>query len=172
MIVSTFALRRKAAGFLETSQCTGTQQHKSAEKSGLQDVKRADFFQYWQRSVLKNLDKRKIFIKKNIRNHSYHQIYPFWQRSRSNKVYWTSITKLLVKQIQHYVSFIAQWSQNGSLQTLQSCQFLNWCLFWSSLWPWILGTNQRSAISILKCKWQSWILVRKSSWHNTLQQSV
>ena len=38
-----------------------TQQHGSAEKSGLRDVKRAYFIWYWQRSGLKNPDKLKIF---------------------------------------------------------------------------------------------------------------
>jgi len=38
-------------------------------------VKRADFIQYWRRSGLKNPDKLKIFIKKNVRNHLYHQFY-------------------------------------------------------------------------------------------------
>jgi len=56
---------------IKSSQCTY-----STEKCRLQDVKRADFIQYWQRSGLKNPGKLKIFTKKNIRNHSYHQFYP------------------------------------------------------------------------------------------------
>jgi len=52
------------------------QQHGIAKKSRLCDVKRAEFIKYWQRSGLKNLDKPKIFIKKIVRNHSYHQFYP------------------------------------------------------------------------------------------------
>ena len=82
VIVSILVLRLKASeSFLETSQCTQrTQQRGSAEKSGLLDVKRANFIQYWQRSGLKNPDKSKIFIKKNIRNHSYHQFIRFWRR--------------------------------------------------------------------------------------------
>jgi len=51
-------------------------QRESAEKSGLRDEKRADFIHNWQRSGLKNPDKPKIFIKNNVRNHSYHQFYP------------------------------------------------------------------------------------------------
>jgi len=39
-----------------------TQQRESAEKSGIRDVKRADFIRYWRRSGLKNPDKPKIFI--------------------------------------------------------------------------------------------------------------
>jgi len=61
--------------FLETSQCTlRTQPRVSRDKSGLQDVKRADFiwFKIWING-LKNLDKLNIFIKKNVRNHSYQQ---------------------------------------------------------------------------------------------------
>jgi len=52
VIVSTLVLRLKAAeSFLETSQCTlEAQQHGRAEKSGLQDVKRADFIRNWRRS--------------------------------------------------------------------------------------------------------------------------
>jgi len=37
--------------------------------SGLQDVKIADFIQYWRRSSFKNADKPNIFIKKNIINY-------------------------------------------------------------------------------------------------------
>ena len=36
------------------------QQHESTEKSGLRDVKRADFIRYWRRPGLKSLDKPKI----------------------------------------------------------------------------------------------------------------
>jgi len=88
VIVSILVLRLKASeSFLETSQCTQrTQQRGSAEKSGLLDVKRANFIQYWQRSGLKNPDKSKIFIKKNIRNHSYHQFYPVLAKMRINRI--------------------------------------------------------------------------------------
>jgi len=48
-----------------------TQQRESEEKSGLRDEKRADFVRSWRRSELKNPDKPKIFIKKNVRNHSF-----------------------------------------------------------------------------------------------------
>jgi len=58
--MSTHVLCLKAAeSFLETSQCTYF-----TEKSGLRDVKRADFIRYWRRYGLKNPDKPKIFIKK------------------------------------------------------------------------------------------------------------
>ena len=68
-----------------------TQHLGSAEKSGLRDGKRADFIRNWRRSRLKNPDKPKIFIKKNVRNHSYHQFYPvlakIWiTRIRINRV--------------------------------------------------------------------------------------
>jgi len=53
-----------------------TQQRESAEKSELRDEKRADFIRNWRRSGLKNPDKPKIFILKNVRNHSYHEFYP------------------------------------------------------------------------------------------------
>jgi len=62
---------KDAESYLETSQCTYF-----TEKNGLRDVKRAYFIRYWQRSGLKNPDKAKIFIKENVRNHSYHQFYP------------------------------------------------------------------------------------------------
>jgi len=71
-------LRLKAAeSFVETSQWTDV-----TEKFGLRDVKRADFIRYWRRSGLKNRDKPKIFIKKNVRNHSYHQFYPVLAKIR------------------------------------------------------------------------------------------
>jgi len=57
----------------------------STEKSGLRDMKRADFIRYWRRSGLKNPDKPKIFIKKNVRNHSYHQFYPGLAKIRINR---------------------------------------------------------------------------------------
>jgi len=49
LIVSTYVLRLKAAeSFLETSEwCTYF-----TEKSGVRDVKRADFIRYWRRSGL------------------------------------------------------------------------------------------------------------------------
>jgi len=81
LIVSMHVLRLKAAEpFVETSQHTYF-----TEKSGLRDVKRADFIQYWQRSGLKNPDKSNIFIKKNERNHSYHQFYPVLPKIRFNQ---------------------------------------------------------------------------------------
>ena len=43
------------------------------KKSGLGDVKRADFIRNWRRSRLKNPDKLKISIKKNVRNLSCHK---------------------------------------------------------------------------------------------------
>jgi len=62
-----------------------TQQCGNAEKPRLQDVKRTDFIRYWRRSGFKNPDKLKIFIKKNVRNHSYHQIYPVLAKIRINR---------------------------------------------------------------------------------------
>jgi len=58
--VSTLVLRLKAAkSFLEASECTlRTQQRVSGEKSGLRDVKRADFIRYWRRSGLKEKKKK------------------------------------------------------------------------------------------------------------------
>jgi len=74
-------LRLKAAeSFPEASQCTYF-----TEKSGLRNVKRADFIRYWRRSGLKYPDKPKIFIKKNERNHSYHQFYPVLAKIRINR---------------------------------------------------------------------------------------
>ena len=70
---------KAAESFLETSQCIYF-----TEKSGLQDVKRADFIRYWQRSGLKNPDKPKIFINNNIRNHSYRQFYLVLAKIRIN----------------------------------------------------------------------------------------
>jgi len=62
-------LRLKAAkSFLETSQCTDF-----TDKSGLRDMK-SRFY-----PVLV-----KIFIKKNVRNHSYHQFYPVLAKIRIN----------------------------------------------------------------------------------------
>jgi len=40
-----------------------TQTLGNVEKSGLRDVKRAEFIRYWPRSGLKNPDKPKIFYK-------------------------------------------------------------------------------------------------------------
>ena len=75
-----------AESFLETGQCTlRTQQHVSGEKSGLQDVKRADLIWYWWRSRVKNPDKPKIFVKKNVRNNSYHQFYLVLAKIRINR---------------------------------------------------------------------------------------
>jgi len=79
--VSTHVLCMKAAEyFLGTSQCTYF-----TEKSGLRDVKRADFIRYWRRSGFKNPDKPNIFIKKNLRNHSHPQFYPVLAKIRINR---------------------------------------------------------------------------------------
>ena len=48
-------------------------------------MKRANFIRYWRRSGLKNPDKPKIFTKKNVRNHSYHQFYPVLAKIRINR---------------------------------------------------------------------------------------
>ena len=81
LIMSMHVLRLKAAeSFLETSQCTYF-----TEKSRLRDVERADFIRYWRRFGLKNLDKPKVFIKKNKINHSYHQFYPILTKIRINR---------------------------------------------------------------------------------------
>ena len=42
---------------------------------------------------------------------------------------WSKEADGLIKQMQFCVSFIDLWSQNGSFQTSQSCQFLNRLLF-------------------------------------------
>jgi len=55
------------------------------EKSVLRAVNRANFIRYWRRSGLKNPDKLKIFIKKNIRYHLYHQFYPVLAKIRINR---------------------------------------------------------------------------------------
>jgi len=87
VVVNTQVLRLKGAeSFLETSQCAlRTQQRASGEKSELRDVKIADFIRYWRRSGLKNPDKLKIFIKKSVENHSYHQFYPVLAKIRINR---------------------------------------------------------------------------------------
>ena len=66
---------KAAKSFLEISQYTYF-----TEKSRLRAVKSEDFIWYWRRSGLKNPDKPKIFIKKNIRNLSYHQFYPVLEK--------------------------------------------------------------------------------------------
>jgi len=55
------------------------------QKSGLRDVKIVHFIRYWRRSGLKNRDKPKIFIKKNVRNHSYHQFYSVLAKIQINR---------------------------------------------------------------------------------------
>jgi len=57
--------------------------HYVTEKSGIRDVKKADFIRYWRKSGLKQSDKPKIFIKKNVRKHSYQQFYPVLAKIRS-----------------------------------------------------------------------------------------
>jgi len=72
-------LRLKAAeSFLETSQSTYI-----TEKSEL-GVKRAGFIRYGRRSGLKNADKPKICIKKNVRIYPCHQFYPVLAKIRIN----------------------------------------------------------------------------------------
>jgi len=47
--------------------------------------KGTDFIRSWRRSGLKNPDKPKIFIKNNVRNHSYRQFYPVLAKIRINR---------------------------------------------------------------------------------------
>jgi len=60
-------------------------QHRGiAEKSGLQDMKTANFILYQRRSRLNNRDKPKIFIKNNVKNHLCHQFYLVLAKIRIN----------------------------------------------------------------------------------------
>jgi len=100
LIVSTHVLRLKAAeSLLETSRCTYF-----TKKSGLRDVKRADFIRYWRRSGLKNPDKPKIFIKKNVRNHLYHQFYPVLAKIRIDRGLLESVLFFCDKILVHTVN--------------------------------------------------------------------
>jgi len=56
------------------------------ETSALGDVKRENFIRYWRRSGLKNPDKPKIFIKKNVKNHLYQQFYLVLAKIRINRI--------------------------------------------------------------------------------------
>jgi len=56
------------------------------ETSALRDVKRENFIRYWRRSGLKNPDKPKIFIRKNVKNHLYQQFYPVLAKIRINRI--------------------------------------------------------------------------------------
>ena len=56
------------------------------------------------------------------------------------------LIKGMVKQTHFCVSFIALWSQNGSFQTLRSCQFSNQSLFRSSPVVWILDNDWKNII--------------------------
>jgi len=73
VIVSTLVLRLKAAeSFLETKiQITRCEKSKS--------------YPVLAKIRLKNPDKPKIFIKKNVRNYSYHQFYPVLSKIRINR---------------------------------------------------------------------------------------
>ena len=48
-------------------------------------MKRENFIWYWRRSGLKNPDKPKIFIKKNVKNHLNPQFYPVLAKIRINR---------------------------------------------------------------------------------------
>ena len=48
-------------------------------------MKRADFIRNWRRSELKNPDKPKTFIKKNVRNHLFDRFYPVLAKIRTNR---------------------------------------------------------------------------------------
>jgi len=76
------------------------------QKSGLRDVKIADFIRYWRRSGLKSPDKPKIFIKKNLRNHSYHQFYPVLAKIRINRGLLYKLHKRLSADFQSKVGLL------------------------------------------------------------------
>jgi len=81
-MVKTFVLRLKAAeSFLEISQCTlRTQERRSAENPD---------YKMRKEQILSGIgddpDKPKIFIKKNVRNHSCHQFHPVLAKIRINR---------------------------------------------------------------------------------------
>jgi len=76
LIVCTLVLRFKSCRIFPRSQSVHlrAQQCGSTGKCGLRDVKRADFIRKWRRTGLKNPEKN-IFIKKIVRNHSYHRFF-------------------------------------------------------------------------------------------------
>ena len=75
-------------------------------------MKRADFIPYGRRSGLKNPDKPKIFIKKNVRNHSYHQFYPVLVKIRINRI---RINRgLLYLPVKHELGDRSNCNQNGN----------------------------------------------------------
>ena len=80
-------LRLKAAkSFLETSQCTlRTQQCGSTEKIRTTRCENSKFYPELAKIRIKNPDKQKIFIKKNVRNNLHHQFYPVSAKIRSNR---------------------------------------------------------------------------------------
>ena len=56
------------------------------------EVQKNPDYETWKEQILsgigedrKNPDKPKIFIKKNVRNHSYHQFYPVLAKIRINR---------------------------------------------------------------------------------------
>jgi len=73
-----------------------TQQRGSAEKSGLRDVKSADFIQY---------------IKKNIRSHLYHQFYPV-------------LAKIWIKRVLLYIRYMVLFHYRKIATMLLSCNFV------------------------------------------------
>jgi len=77
--MSTLVLRLKAAeSFLETSQCTW--QYNSVE------VQKNPDYEMWKEKILSGIGedpgKPKIFTKKNVKNHLYHQFYPVLAKIR------------------------------------------------------------------------------------------
>ena len=62
---------------------------------------RADLIRYWRRSGLKNPDKLKIFIKKNVKNHSYHQFCPVLAKIRINRglLYYATLVHVQLNRI-------------------------------------------------------------------------
>ena len=71
-------------------------------------MKRADFNRYWRKSGLKTPDKPKIFIKRNVWNHSYHQFYPVLAKIRNPLC--PAIAIILAQGLQRYNS-PANWAR-------------------------------------------------------------
>jgi len=80
-------LYHKLIGDFEHAACVAPESCRIVPRDKNPDYEmwRADFIRHLQRSGLKNPDKPKIFIKKNVRNHSYQQFYPALAKIRINR---------------------------------------------------------------------------------------
>jgi len=120
-------------------------------------VKRADFIRYWRRSGLKNPDKPKIFLTKNVRTHSYctTNFIRFWRRPGLTESGWIEVYCIYsicyfgsLIRFAHYMSMAGEELPSYHPLTVRYCNIV---LRWLPNGPnckmyWVVGGSYNEVI--------------------------